>query len=76
MDLENLLTISEAITRAALLRKESRGAQFRDDYPDKSADWGKHNIIVRKGDDGEMVVEKRPTVPVRDDLQTIIGEMK
>ena len=76
MDLENLLTISEAITRAALLRKESRGAQFRDDYPDKSADWGKHNIIVRKGDDGEMVVEKRPTIPVRDDLQTIIGEMK
>ena len=35
MDLTNLLTVSEAITRAALLRKESRGAQFRDDYPDK-----------------------------------------
>jgi succinate dehydrogenase / fumarate reductase flavoprotein subunit len=76
MDLENLLTISEAITRAALLRQESRGAQFRDDFPDKSADWGKHNIIVRQSDTGEMVVEKRPTTPVRDDLQTIIGEMK
>ncbi|MDQ1473054.1 MAG: succinate dehydrogenase / fumarate reductase, flavoprotein subunit [Bryobacterales bacterium] len=76
MDLENLLTISEAITRAALMRKESRGAQFRDDYPEKSADWAKHNIIVRKGDTGEMVVEKRPTTPVRDDLQQIIGEFK
>ncbi len=35
LDLKNLLTVSEAITRAALERKESRGAQFRDDYPDK-----------------------------------------
>jgi succinate dehydrogenase / fumarate reductase flavoprotein subunit len=76
LDLENLLTVSEALTRAALMRKESRGAQFREDYPEKSADWGKHNIVVRKGDAGEMVVEKRPTTPVRDDLQTIIGEMK
>ncbi len=33
LDLHNLLTVSEAITRAALERKESRGAHFRDDYP-------------------------------------------
>src|ERR1700736_3826356 len=33
LDLKNLLTVSEAITRAALERKESRGAQFREDYP-------------------------------------------
>ncbi len=36
LDLKNLLTVSEAITRAALERKESRGAQFREDYPEKS----------------------------------------
>ncbi|PYL15834.1 MAG: fumarate reductase/succinate dehydrogenase flavoprotein subunit [Verrucomicrobia bacterium] len=36
LDLKNLLTVSEAITRAALERKESRGAQFREDYPTKS----------------------------------------
>jgi succinate dehydrogenase / fumarate reductase flavoprotein subunit len=76
MDLENLLTVSEAITRAALMRKESRGAQFREDYPEKSPEWGKHNIIVRKGDAGEMVIEKRPATPVPEDLQTIIGEFK
>ena len=35
MDLDNLLMVSEAITRAALMRKESRGAQFREDFPDK-----------------------------------------
>jgi succinate dehydrogenase / fumarate reductase flavoprotein subunit len=34
LDLKNLLTVSEAITRAALERKESRGAQFREDYPE------------------------------------------
>ena len=37
LDLHNLLTVSEAVTRAALARKESRGGQFRDDYPDKDA---------------------------------------
>src|SRR5262249_55565164 len=35
LDLKNLLLVSEAITRAALERKESRGAQFREDYPNK-----------------------------------------
>ena len=37
LDLKNLLTVSEAVTRAALERKESRGAQFREDYPEKDA---------------------------------------
>src|ERR1700758_154861 len=53
MDLPSMLIVSEAVTRAAILRKESRGAQFREDYPDKDADWGKHNIIVKRGIDGE-----------------------
>ena len=49
MDLANMLEVSEAITRAALLRKESRGAQFREDFPDKDPEWGKYNIVVRRG---------------------------
>jgi succinate dehydrogenase / fumarate reductase flavoprotein subunit len=76
MDLQNLMDVSEAITRAALLRKESRGAQFRDDYPDKDPEWGKHNIAVRDGGAGEMVVEKRAVPPMPDDLRKIIEEMK
>jgi succinate dehydrogenase / fumarate reductase flavoprotein subunit len=76
MDLENLLTVSEAITRAALLRKESRGAQFREDYPNKDADWGGHNIVVRRAPSGEMLVEKRPVTPVPEDLRQVITEMK
>ncbi len=59
MDLSNLMMVSEAITRAALLRKESRGAQFREDFPGKDAEWGKNNIVVKRGADGEMQVEKR-----------------
>ncbi len=40
LDLDNLLMVSEAITRAALLRKESRGAQFREDFPEKGSRVG------------------------------------
>jgi succinate dehydrogenase / fumarate reductase flavoprotein subunit len=76
MDLRNLLDVSEAITRAALLRKESRGAQFREDYPDKDAEWGRYNIAVRDSGDGEMVVEKRPVQPMPAELRKIIEEMK
>jgi len=76
IDLANLLLVSEAITRAALLRKESRGAQFREDYPNKDPEWGKHNIVVQRGTDGEMLVEKRALPPVPDELQAVIQEMK
>ena len=76
MDLDNMLVVSEAITRAALLRKESRGAQFRDDFPNKDAEWGKYNIVVGRGDDGEMRLEKRPIQPMTDELKAVIEEMK
>jgi succinate dehydrogenase / fumarate reductase flavoprotein subunit len=76
MDLPNLLVVAEAITRAALLRKESRGAQFREDFPDKDPEWGKRNIAVRRGGDDEMLVEDRPVPAVPDGLKKIIEEMK
>jgi succinate dehydrogenase / fumarate reductase flavoprotein subunit len=76
MDLPNLLMVSEAVTRAALLRKESRGAQFREDFPDKDPEWGKFNIVVRRGADGEMLVEKRPIPPIPPELNAVIEEMK
>src|SRR4051812_42408520 len=64
MDLPNMLDVSEAIARAALLRRESRGAQFREDFPNKDAEWGKYNIVVRRGATGEMDIEKRPVQPL------------
>jgi len=76
MDLPNMLTVSEAVTRAALLRKESRGAQFRDDFPNRDTEWGKHNIVVRRGLEGEMLVAKRPVEPLPEELKKVIEEMK
>src|SRR5215510_11186832 len=60
MDLPNLLTVSEAITRSAIERKESRGGHFREDYPDKSTEFGKFNIVTRKKKDGSMEVVRVP----------------
>src|ERR1700691_1219320 len=76
IDIGNMMVVSEAITRAALLRKESRGAQFREDFPGKDAEWGKYNIIVRQGADVEMQVEKRAITPIPDELKAVIEEMK
>lgn len=76
VDLNNLLTVSEAVTRAALERKESRGAQFREDYPDKSADYGKFNIVLRKGPDGAMQVLREPLRELPPELRQVVEENK
>jgi succinate dehydrogenase / fumarate reductase flavoprotein subunit len=74
IDLKNLLTVSEAITRAALERKESRGAQFRDDYPNKDDAFGKVSTIISKADDGSMAVRLEPLPEMPDYLKRIIEE--
>jgi succinate dehydrogenase / fumarate reductase flavoprotein subunit len=74
MDLPNLLAVSEAITRAALERRESRGGHFRDDYPDKDPAFAKFNIVLAKGDDGTMQVTRVPIPPLPADLQLAIEE--
>jgi succinate dehydrogenase / fumarate reductase, flavoprotein subunit len=76
IDLHNLLMVSEAVTRAALERRESRGAQFREDYPEKSPEYGKFNIVLRKGDGDEMQVIRQPLMDLRGDLKQIIEENK
>jgi succinate dehydrogenase / fumarate reductase flavoprotein subunit len=62
-DLHNLLVCAEAVTRAALMRTESRGAHSRLDHPGYDEHWGAHNIVVRKAPDG-MRVEPLPAVRV------------
>ena len=76
MDLPNLLVVSEAVARAALERRESRGAQFRDDYPTKSDECSTFNIVLSKGPDGSMQVRRRPITPLRDDLKQVVEENK
>jgi succinate dehydrogenase / fumarate reductase flavoprotein subunit len=76
LDLHNLLTVSEAIARSALERRESRGAHFREDYPDKDAAYASFNVIVRKTRDGAMDVSRAPIPPMREELENVIEEMK
>jgi succinate dehydrogenase / fumarate reductase flavoprotein subunit len=60
LSMRSLLVTSEAVTRAALMREESRGAHTRVDHPGESAEWVKYNVIIKKGSGGQMDVEKRP----------------
>jgi succinate dehydrogenase / fumarate reductase flavoprotein subunit len=76
IDLDNLLTCSEAVTIAAIERKESRGAHFREDYPNKDAESGKFNFVIKKNSDGEMSIRKEMIPEMREDLKKIIEEMK
>ena len=74
LDLRNLLTASEAITRGALERKESRGAQFREDYPDKDDRFGNVNTIISKSADGSMQIRLQPLPEIPDHLKQVIEE--
>ena len=52
IELGYMLDCAEAIVVAAIERKESRGAQFRTDYPERNdEDWLKHIDLNRNGDD-------------------------
>ncbi len=77
LDLHNLLVVSEAIALSGLLRKESRGAHFREDFPDKDpGHFAKVNHVVSKGAGGEMEIREVPVIPQTDDQKQIIEEMQ
>jgi len=76
LDLRHLLTVSEAITRSAIERKESRGGHFRDDYPEKAAEFGTFNIVTRKAPDGSMEVRRVPLPPMPAELKQIIEDQE
>ena len=48
-ELNNLVLCARLVTEAALLRKESRGAHFRTDFPKASPEWQRHTVF-RKND--------------------------
>ena len=76
LDLRNLLDVSEAITRSALERRESRGGHFREDHPDKEAEFGACNILTRRGPDGGMVVSRVDVPAMPPELAQVIEEQK
>jgi succinate dehydrogenase / fumarate reductase flavoprotein subunit len=75
LDLKSMLTVSEAVTRSALARQESRGAHSRIDYPGLDSTWGtKNNVTVRDG--STMALHQSPVPPLPDDLKKILAEEK
>jgi succinate dehydrogenase / fumarate reductase flavoprotein subunit len=74
LDLDPLLAVSECIARAALERKESRGAQTREDFPEADPELGKVNVVVRQRD-GELWLTREPLPPMPDELQAVLKEV-
>ena len=74
-DLKSMLTVSEAVTRSALAREESRGAHSRIDYPAFDATWGtKNNIIARAGN--TMTLHQSPVPEMPDELKELVADEK
>ena len=72
-DLQSMLTVSEAVTRSALARRESRGAHSRIDFPGLDDAWGKkHNVVVKKA--GMMSLAETPVLEMPDDLKQLLAD--
>ncbi len=75
LDLANMLLVSEAVTRAALERTESRGGHTRDDYPMTDYDfWGKRNVIVESLDGQHVSVRHQPLPQPPPELAALLEE--
>jgi succinate dehydrogenase / fumarate reductase, flavoprotein subunit len=76
MELKHMLMVAEAIARAANERKESRGGHFREDFQEKSEEFGGVNIRIQRDKNGEMKLDRIPKQKLPEELQQIIQEMK
>jgi succinate dehydrogenase / fumarate reductase flavoprotein subunit len=76
MELKHMMTVAEAIARAAKEKEGKPGWTFSRDFPDKSEKFGNVNIAIRKESDDKMNVTHVPKATIREDLQQIINEMK
>ena len=65
LEIANMLDVSEAVVVAGLMRTESRGHHFREDYPELNPEWLQHTI-VREEPDGELVLETAPVIRLKD----------
>ncbi len=71
LDLKNMLDISEAVTKAALERTESRGGHTREDFPESDKEWQKINNIVRQNKDG-ITVTRDARSPMPAELEELL----
>jgi succinate dehydrogenase / fumarate reductase flavoprotein subunit len=70
-DLENLIVCAEATCRSAMLRKESRGAHSRIDFPKEDPQLAKVNMCVKKGAE-EMTVRATPSPAMPEELRKLL----
>jgi succinate dehydrogenase / fumarate reductase, flavoprotein subunit len=64
LDLRNMLTVSECVAKAALLRTESRGGHTREDHPGMDPGWRQVNLVCRlSGDEVEVTRQPLATMP-------------
>lgn len=75
IDLRNLLDVSELIASSAIERKESRGGHFREDFPEKVAEFGTFNIATQLVD-GRVHVSRVPLKALPAELKQVIEEQK
>ncbi len=75
LELKSMLTVSEAVTRAAMMRQESRGAHSRIDFPNTEAAWGRKNIIVKR-EGSTMALREEPVAEMPEELKKILAEEK
>ena len=74
-DIKSMLTVSEAVTRCALAREESRGAHSRIDHPDYDPVWAaKNNVIARDG--SSMKLRQAPVAEMPGELKQLVAEEK
>jgi len=73
MDLRNMVDISEAVAKAALIRTESRGAHTREDHPNSEDDWGKRNLIVSQRE-ATIDVAEQPLAGPPEDLANLLKD--
>ncbi|GAA1128948.1 fumarate reductase/succinate dehydrogenase flavoprotein subunit [Kribbella jejuensis] len=78
LDLRNMLTVSECVAGAALLRQESRGGHTRDDFPEMSAEWRRKLLVCKLDAEGHVNVSEKQQIPMRADLLELfeIDELK
>jgi succinate dehydrogenase/fumarate reductase flavoprotein subunit len=65
LDLSNQLQVARSMVASALVREESRGAHFREDFPARrDAEWLRY-VVARTTAEGDIVTETRPVAFTR-----------
>src|SRR3954447_13925440 len=72
-DLQSMLRVSEAVAKSALVRKESRGAHSRIDFPNYDPVWEKQNNVIKRDGD-TMNLRQVPVKEVPADLKQLLAE--